>query len=230
MSKLADWKIQELRAAALCDLSEFIQKDFYAKVHTKGEREFKDRELVRQLSNLQFSNPQLTPRQLAAAGLLDEVVGYTDAENYLSQIARNPPADLREEFKPESFRQAWLSSLQDAVNRYASHLSDDKARALLTNHNAPKSANPKPRGAPNERRDRLTIAINAALVALSAKGQEKPTAGEVFDYLSQNDETEIICDSTDDKLVWLTSTGKTKDTARKSFENRMTNIWKKNPG
>lgn len=81
---------------------------------------------------------------------------------------------------------------------------------------------------PHKRHDRLKLAIEAALAALCEK-LTKPTAGDVFDYLAQRDETGIIEDSTEEKLIWRTSNGELRDTTRKALQNRMTGIWKENP-
>jgi len=81
----------------------------------------------------------------------------------------------------------------------------------------------------DRRRDRLTVAIEAGLKAYRAKHKTEPTAADLWDWLVNHDDTAIIQDATDDKLVWVTSRGTMKDTLRKSFANRMTAIKANNP-
>lgn len=87
------------------------------------------------------------------------------------------------------------------------------------------AAKPREQG----RRDRLTVAIEAALSALRKNGMPSPTAGDVFDYLAENDETGIVVDSTEKKLTWQTSEEHLKDTSRKALANRLTGLRKKTP-
>lgn len=91
-----------------------------------------------------------------------------------------------------------------------------------------KAAASKPERA-TERRDRLAVAIGAALNALRGKLKTEPTTGDVFDYLADHDETGIIEDSNDSFLWWKTSDGGSGKTSRKALANRLTGIKRKSP-
>ena len=64
------FKIQELRAAVLNDLREFIPKDYYRFVRTNEDMAYRDITLANRLNVEHYNSPQLTPRQLAAVWLL----------------------------------------------------------------------------------------------------------------------------------------------------------------
>lgn len=81
------------------------------------------------------------------------------------------------------------------------------------------------------RLDRLAVAMEAGLKAYRAKYKADPTAGDLWDWLAEHDETGTIEEIThENKIVWRTSKGALKDTTRKAFENRLTGIRARNPG
>lgn len=79
------------------------------------------------------------------------------------------------------------------------------------------------------RMDRLAVAIEAGMKAYRAKHKTTPTAGDLWDWLGEHDDTGIIEETTLNKIVWHTSGGKLKDTSRKSFGNRLPRMRKRNP-
>ncbi len=75
-----------------------------------------------------------------------------------------------------------------------------------------------------KRKDRLTAAILEAKTALREKLKREPTADEVFHHLANDDETGVIADSTDDKLIWTCTKGNLHDTSRKALANRLSRL------
>lgn len=74
------------------------------------------------------------------------------------------------------------------------------------------------------RRTRIRIAVEAARAALLARLGQEPSTGEVFSYLADRDETNVIVDYSGDKLVWSDTRGKFHDTTRKALANLLSRI------
>jgi hypothetical protein len=157
-------KIQELRAAVLRDLAEFIPNNFYVTLHTNMDVYYKDCELARQLRISQWQSPKMTPRQLVANWLLDRIGMYASADDY---VPADAAADFANGITLEGIKETSLALLQEALSRYAAYLSPDEARALLANHAAPATEAAKVpaspldafRAMPDLTADELTIAF-----------------------------------------------------------------------
>lgn len=119
------FKIQELRAAVLNDLREFIPKDYYKSVHTDEDVAYGDITLSKRLQEKQYKTPQLTPRQLAAVWLLERIGLY--CHKYESA---DPAADAAEGITPESIKEMSLEHLHDALTQYTKYLPAHEAKAL----------------------------------------------------------------------------------------------------
>lgn len=120
------WKIQELRAAVLSDLRDFIPKNYYINVRTDDDISRKDITLSNQLKLAHYTEPKFTPRQLAAIWMLEKIGYYCHPYTSL-----DPAADAAEGITPESIKEMSLEHLHDALMRYASHLGADEAKALM---------------------------------------------------------------------------------------------------
>lgn len=120
------WKIQELRAAVLHDIRDFIPKDFYSYARTDDGIALKDSELANRLKLEQYRTPKFTPRQLTAVWLLDKIGLY--CHKYESP---DPVADAADGITAESIKEMCLEHLHDALRRYAAHLGADEAKALM---------------------------------------------------------------------------------------------------
>jgi hypothetical protein len=145
----------------------------------------------------------------------------SDAPRRIEQIPRE--VELREvQAIDRASCRTWLDAIEEPAGEYV--------RAWLgdTCPEPAKAAASKPERA-TERRDRLAVAIGAALNALRGKLKTEPTAGDVFDYLADHDETGIIEDSNDSFLWWKTSYGGSGKTSRKALANRLTGIKRKSP-
>lgn len=150
------WKIQELRAAVLHDIRDFIPKDFYSNARTDDWIALKDSLLANQLILEQHRTPKFTPRQLTAVWLLDRIGLY--CHKYESP---DPAADAADGITPENIKEMCLKHLHDAFIRYAAHLDADEAKALM----------PADAPAENVKAERITIATqqnNAILNWLKA--------------------------------------------------------------
>lgn len=132
------WKIQELRAAVLSDLRDFIPKNYYINVRTDDDISFKDITLSNRLMLAHYTEPKFTPRQLAAIWMLEKIAEY--CHPYTSP---DPAADAAEGITPESIKVMSLGHLHDALRRYAAYLAEDEAKALLNGINAPAESAPK---------------------------------------------------------------------------------------
>ena len=71
------------------------------------------------------------------------------------------------------------------------------------------------------RTDNLKRAIDAAINALG----KKPSFDELWQYFQDDkDETDIIEDTTDDKITWVDTKGKLKDIKKTTLANRLSRI------
>lgn len=120
------FKIQELRAAVLNDLREFIPKDYYRFVRTNEDMAYRDITLANRLNVEHYNSPQLTPRQLAAVWLLDRIGSY--CHKYESA---DHAADAAEGITPENIKEMNLENLHDALRRYTAYYGPDEAHAHL---------------------------------------------------------------------------------------------------
>lgn len=120
------WKIQELRAAVLSDLHEFIPMGFYRNVRKDEDIAINDYTLAKQLQYANYKEPQFTPRQLTAIGLLEKIGAYCTP--YTSP---DPVADAAEGITPESIKEMSLEQLQNALGRYAAYLGEEEKNALM---------------------------------------------------------------------------------------------------
>ncbi|HKH20906.1 MAG TPA: hypothetical protein VKB53_08485 [Gammaproteobacteria bacterium] len=78
------------------------------------------------------------------------------------------------------------------------------------------------------RKDRLSIAINVAIDKLRTSDplHQFPSTREIFYQLAEHDETKTIIDWTDEKLVWETDAGESRDTSIKALADRLTRLRK----
>lgn len=120
------WKIQELRAAVLSDLHEFIPRGHYSNVRKDVDIALNDYVLANRLKCAQYTAPQFTPRQLAAVWLLEKIGMYC-----IPYTSPDPEADAAEGITPESFKETSLEHLHDALKRYAAHLGAEENNALI---------------------------------------------------------------------------------------------------
>lgn len=120
------FKIQELRAAVLNDLREFIPIDYYRFVRTNEDVAYRDITLAKRLNVEQYTTLQLTPRELVAVWLL-ECIGLYCHKYESADLA----ADAAEGITPESIKEMNLERLHDALRRYIAYYGPDEARAHL---------------------------------------------------------------------------------------------------
>jgi hypothetical protein len=120
------WKIQELRAAVLSDLHEFIPRGHYSNVRKDVDIALNDYVLANRLKCAQYTAPQFTPRQWAAVWLLEKIGMYC-----IPYTSPDPEADAAEGITPESIKETSLEHLHDALKRYAAHLGAEENNALI---------------------------------------------------------------------------------------------------
>jgi len=118
--------IQELRAAVLRDLSDFIPEGYYSNVRTDEDLASKDYWLSNRVVSGQYKKPQFMPRQLAASRVLEKIVGY--CHEYKSA---DPVADAADGISPEYIKATQLKLLHDAVTQYVKYLPEHEARAFI---------------------------------------------------------------------------------------------------
>lgn len=118
-------KIQELRAAVLIDLREFVPKNHYRFVRTDEDIAYRDIALADRLHLEQHYTPQFSPRQLTAVWLLQKIGLY--CHKYESA---DPDADAAEGITPESIKEMSLEHLHDALTQYTKYLPEHEAKAL----------------------------------------------------------------------------------------------------
>lgn len=123
---MTECKIQQLRAAVLTDLREFIPEGYYSFVRTGEDVAYGDIRLATRLQEKQYKTPQLTPRQLTAVWLLERIGLY--CHKYESS---DPAADSADEVTPESIKVNRLEHLQAALVEYAKYFSEGEAAALM---------------------------------------------------------------------------------------------------
>ncbi|MDP2761274.1 MAG: hypothetical protein Q8O64_12910 [Sideroxyarcus sp.] len=163
------WKIQELRAAVLHDIRDFIPKDFYSNARTDDRIALKDSELAIRLKLEQYRTPKFTPRQLTAVWLLDKIGLY--CHKYESP---DPVADAADGITPESIKEMCLEHLHDALRRYAAHLGADEAKALM-----PANAHAKDKDVTTQKRQRqdaLAVELDEILFLMETRTPAKVMA------------------------------------------------------
>lgn len=83
----------------------------------------------------------------------------------------------------------------------------------------PRKKTPKKKAAPKKG---IAIALNEACERLEETLQRKPSCQEVYEFLvrqAETSESEIIIDSTDERITWKTQKGDYRDTSRKTICN-----------
>lgn len=121
-------KIQHLRAAVLKDLSEFIPKSHYAFVQTQQDIAEQDFVLAKLIISSHYRNPQLSPRQLTAASVLEKIGLYCsecESTEFKSDVSEAG-------ITPEFIKNQEQENLCFAVEEYRGFLPEKEAKMFST--------------------------------------------------------------------------------------------------